>query len=100
MELWKSGLSSGVGYRWCSRDKCHAGTPKLCSCQDPSQRQCVNSFEQVEINCGNQTVPHFELFLDDIAEHVFPEKDGQIQKHYMQRNLQLVRGMTMKEWVA
>eukprot|EP00957_Ditylum_brightwellii_P004512 342963-Ditylum_brightwellii.AAC.1 len=34
------------------------------------------------------------------TQHVFPEKAGQIQKHYMQRNLRLVRGMTMKEWVA
>eukprot|EP00957_Ditylum_brightwellii_P110391 8419164-Ditylum_brightwellii.AAC.1 len=26
-------------------------------------------FEQVEINHGNQTVPHFKLCLDDVAEH-------------------------------
>eukprot|EP00957_Ditylum_brightwellii_P164971 12560733-Ditylum_brightwellii.AAC.1 len=26
-------------------------------------------FEQLEIAHGNQTVPHFELCLDDVAEH-------------------------------
>eukprot|EP00957_Ditylum_brightwellii_P127282 9704773-Ditylum_brightwellii.AAC.1 len=44
-------------------------------------------FEQSEIAHGNQTVPLFELCLDDVAEHVFPEKAGQIQKRYMQRNI-------------
>eukprot|EP00957_Ditylum_brightwellii_P168539 12828752-Ditylum_brightwellii.AAC.1 len=44
-------------------------------------------FEQAEIACGNQTVPHFNECLDGVAEHVFPEKAGQIQKRYMQRNL-------------
>eukprot|EP00957_Ditylum_brightwellii_P104114 7931365-Ditylum_brightwellii.AAC.1 len=29
-----------------------------------------------------------------------PRKAGQTQKRYMWRNLQLIRGMTMKEWVA
>eukprot|EP00957_Ditylum_brightwellii_P151691 11551723-Ditylum_brightwellii.AAC.1 len=28
-------------------------------------------FEQAEIAHGNQTVPNFELCLDDVAEHVF-----------------------------
>eukprot|EP00957_Ditylum_brightwellii_P010458 791466-Ditylum_brightwellii.AAC.1 len=45
-------------------------------------------------------MPHFELCLDDVAEHVFPEKAGQTQKHYMRRNLQRAKGMTVKEWVA
>eukprot|EP00957_Ditylum_brightwellii_P027275 2062592-Ditylum_brightwellii.AAC.1 len=40
-------------------------------------------FEQAEIAHGSQTVPHFNLCLDDMAEHVFPEKAGQIQKRYM-----------------
>eukprot|EP00957_Ditylum_brightwellii_P091475 6965438-Ditylum_brightwellii.AAC.1 len=31
-------------------------------------------FEQAEIAGGNQTVPHFNKCLDDVAEHVFPEK--------------------------
>eukprot|EP00957_Ditylum_brightwellii_P164519 12525717-Ditylum_brightwellii.AAC.1 len=44
-------------------------------------------FEQAEIAHGNQTLPHFDLCLVDVAEHVFPEKEGQIQKRYMQRNL-------------
>eukprot|EP00957_Ditylum_brightwellii_P032252 2443777-Ditylum_brightwellii.AAC.1 len=44
-------------------------------------------FEQAEITHGNQTVPHFELCLDDMVKHVFPEKAGQTQKCYMQRNI-------------
>eukprot|EP00957_Ditylum_brightwellii_P141602 10787620-Ditylum_brightwellii.AAC.1 len=54
----------------------------------------------MEIDHGNQTVPHFKLCLDDVAEHVFPEKDGQAQKQYMQRNLRMGGGITIKEWVA
>eukprot|EP00957_Ditylum_brightwellii_P115279 8790537-Ditylum_brightwellii.AAC.1 len=42
-------------------------------------------FEQSESAHGNQTVPHFELCLDDVADHNFPEKGGQIQKRYMRR---------------
>eukprot|EP00957_Ditylum_brightwellii_P120827 9215411-Ditylum_brightwellii.AAC.1 len=57
-------------------------------------------FEQAEIAHGNQRVPHFNLCLDDVAEHVFPEKAGQIQKHYMWRNICYSRDNTMKEWVA
>eukprot|EP00957_Ditylum_brightwellii_P128566 9807313-Ditylum_brightwellii.AAC.2 len=57
-------------------------------------------FEQAEIARGNQTVPHFDQCLDDVAEHVFPEKAGQIQKRYMQRNICFGKDLTMKEWVA
>eukprot|EP00957_Ditylum_brightwellii_P100868 7687748-Ditylum_brightwellii.AAC.1 len=36
-----------------------------------------------------------------MGAHVFPEKAGQTQKRYMQRNIQYSRGTTtMKEWVA
>eukprot|EP00957_Ditylum_brightwellii_P034244 2596828-Ditylum_brightwellii.AAC.1 len=54
------------------------GPPKLRSCQDTSQGQCINSLQ---------------------TEHMFPEKAGQTQKHYMCRNLWLVGEMTVKEWV-
>eukprot|EP00957_Ditylum_brightwellii_P156297 11896358-Ditylum_brightwellii.AAC.1 len=37
-------------------------------------------FEQAEIDHGTQSVPHFELCLDDVAEHMFPKKAGQTQK--------------------
>eukprot|EP00957_Ditylum_brightwellii_P123537 9419325-Ditylum_brightwellii.AAC.1 len=57
-------------------------------------------FEQVEIDHGTQSVLHFELCLDDEAEHVFLKKAWQTQKRYMWRNLWLMGGMTMKEWVA
>eukprot|EP00957_Ditylum_brightwellii_P180489 13748995-Ditylum_brightwellii.AAC.1 len=57
-------------------------------------------FEQAEIDHSNQTMPHFELCLDDVAEHIFPEKAGQAQKRYMRRNLRLGREITVKEWIA
>eukprot|EP00957_Ditylum_brightwellii_P133929 10212677-Ditylum_brightwellii.AAC.1 len=57
-------------------------------------------FQQAEIDCGNQTVPHFKLCLDEMAEYVFCKKARQTQKRYMQRNLWLVGGMTVKKWVA
>eukprot|EP00957_Ditylum_brightwellii_P201780 15327204-Ditylum_brightwellii.AAC.1 len=37
-------------------------------------------FKQAETVHGNQTVPHYELCLDDMAAHVLPEKAGQTQK--------------------
>eukprot|EP00957_Ditylum_brightwellii_P173046 13174863-Ditylum_brightwellii.AAC.1 len=72
MELWKSGSSPGMGYRRCSRDKM--------LCRDSQSMQLSRHFLKAEIDHGNQTVPHFELCLDDVAEHVFPKKDGQSQK--------------------
>eukprot|EP00957_Ditylum_brightwellii_P042665 3230460-Ditylum_brightwellii.AAC.1 len=56
--------------------------------------------EQAEITHRSQTVPHFELCLDDVAKHVFPEKSGQIQKCYMWRKICYSRGTTVKERVA
>eukprot|EP00957_Ditylum_brightwellii_P164173 12499725-Ditylum_brightwellii.AAC.1 len=35
-----------------------------------------------------------------MAKHVFPEKVGQTQNCYMQRNIRYCRGITVKEWVA
>eukprot|EP00957_Ditylum_brightwellii_P149851 11412512-Ditylum_brightwellii.AAC.1 len=35
-----------------------------------------------------------------MAKHVFLEMSGQIQKCYMQRNIQYIKGMSVKEWVA
>eukprot|EP00957_Ditylum_brightwellii_P018227 1373537-Ditylum_brightwellii.AAC.1 len=35
-----------------------------------------------------------------MAEHVFLEKAGQIQKRYMRRNICFGKDLTMKEWVA
>eukprot|EP00957_Ditylum_brightwellii_P074323 5647243-Ditylum_brightwellii.AAC.1 len=77
MDIWKSGSSSGAGYRKCSRDKMLR--------KDPQAMQLPRPFSKV---------------MHDVAEHVFSKKVGLTQKHYMQRNLQLVGGMTMKEWVA
>eukprot|EP00957_Ditylum_brightwellii_P065081 4936576-Ditylum_brightwellii.AAC.1 len=51
-------------------------------------------FKQAEIACGTQTVPHFNECLDDVAEHIFSEKAGQIQKCYMQRNLRYTKDLT------
>eukprot|EP00957_Ditylum_brightwellii_P169079 12869056-Ditylum_brightwellii.AAC.1 len=44
-------------------------------------------FKQAETSHGNQMVPHFELCLDDVAAHAFPEKAGQTQKQYMRRKI-------------
>eukprot|EP00957_Ditylum_brightwellii_P093379 7110254-Ditylum_brightwellii.AAC.1 len=59
-------------------------------------------FKQAETVHRNQTVPHYALCLDDVAAHVFPEKAGQTQKRYMQRNIWYSRGgtTTVKEWEA
>eukprot|EP00957_Ditylum_brightwellii_P130622 9964653-Ditylum_brightwellii.AAC.1 len=46
------------------------------------------------------TLKNFKLCLDGVAKHVFPEKSGQIQTRYMQRNIRYNRGTTVKEWVA
>eukprot|EP00957_Ditylum_brightwellii_P073555 5589237-Ditylum_brightwellii.AAC.1 len=47
-------------------------------------------------------VSHYELCLDDVAAHVFPEKAGKTQKRYMQRNIRYSGGgtTTVKELVA
>eukprot|EP00957_Ditylum_brightwellii_P052129 3953066-Ditylum_brightwellii.AAC.1 len=47
-----------------------------------------------------QQRPNFFISNQHPAEHVFPKKAKKTQKRYMQRNLQLAGGMTMKEWVA
>eukprot|EP00957_Ditylum_brightwellii_P091646 6978608-Ditylum_brightwellii.AAC.1 len=57
-------------------------------------------FEQAENTHGNQTLQNFDLCLDDVAKHVFPEKAGQTQKRYMRRNIHYGGGITAKEWVA
>eukprot|EP00957_Ditylum_brightwellii_P019767 1491887-Ditylum_brightwellii.AAC.1 len=55
-------------------------------------------FKQAEIACGNQTVPHFNLCLNDVAKHVFPKKAEQIQKRYIRRNICFGKDFTVKEW--
>eukprot|EP00957_Ditylum_brightwellii_P157094 11956246-Ditylum_brightwellii.AAC.1 len=45
-------------------------------------------------------MPHYEKCLDDMAEHVFPEKAGQIQKRYIRRNIHFSKEYTVKAWVA
>eukprot|EP00957_Ditylum_brightwellii_P079769 6066078-Ditylum_brightwellii.AAC.1 len=57
-------------------------------------------FKQAENDHSNQTVPQFNLCLDDMAAHVFPEKARQTQKCYMRRNICFGKGITTKEWVA
>eukprot|EP00957_Ditylum_brightwellii_P076862 5842018-Ditylum_brightwellii.AAC.1 len=57
-------------------------------------------FNLTETTYGNQMVTHFKLCLDDMAAHIFPEKAGQTQKRYIQRNIRYSRDMTVKEWVA
>eukprot|EP00957_Ditylum_brightwellii_P016337 1227880-Ditylum_brightwellii.AAC.1 len=61
-------------------------------CKDPQVMRLQRPFLKA--------VPHFKLCLDDVAEHVFPEKVGQIQKSYMRRNICYGKGNAVKEWVA
>eukprot|EP00957_Ditylum_brightwellii_P085553 6507635-Ditylum_brightwellii.AAC.1 len=74
------------------------GPPSYAVAKTLLKGNALTVFEQVEINHGTQSVPHFELCLDDMAEHVFPEKARQTQKCYIWRNLWLVGQMTVKEW--
>eukprot|EP00957_Ditylum_brightwellii_P167417 12745278-Ditylum_brightwellii.AAC.1 len=57
-------------------------------------------FKQAENTHGNQTLQKFNLCLDDMAKHIFPDKARQTQKRYMRRNIRFGRGLTVKEWVA
>eukprot|EP00957_Ditylum_brightwellii_P168549 12829437-Ditylum_brightwellii.AAC.1 len=99
-ELQKSGSCSGASYRQCSRDRALYRDQQPPVSKTLLKDNMLTVFEQAEINQGNQTTPHFKLCLDDVAEHVFPEKAGQAQKYYMQRNLRLSKGITVEEWVA
>ena len=57
-------------------------------------------FKQAYIDHSNQSVPHSDLCLDDVAAHILPKKAKQTQKCYMQRNICCGRVVTVKEWVA
>eukprot|EP00957_Ditylum_brightwellii_P056777 4303158-Ditylum_brightwellii.AAC.1 len=76
------------------------GPPSYIVAKTLLKGNALTVFEQAEITHENQTVTNFELYLDDVAKHVLPEKAGQTQKHYMQRNICYGRGITIKEWVA
>eukprot|EP00957_Ditylum_brightwellii_P006734 511366-Ditylum_brightwellii.AAC.1 len=76
------------------------GPPSYVVAKTLLKGKTLMAFEQAEIARGNQTVPHFNLCLNDVAKHVVPEKAGQIQKRYMQRNICYGKDFTMKEWVA
>eukprot|EP00957_Ditylum_brightwellii_P069523 5279811-Ditylum_brightwellii.AAC.1 len=73
------------------------GPPSYTAAKTLLKGNALMVFEQVEIDHCTQTMPHFKLCLDDVAEHVFPKKAGQTQKCYMWRYLRLVGGMTVKE---
>eukprot|EP00957_Ditylum_brightwellii_P040324 3051613-Ditylum_brightwellii.AAC.1 len=76
------------------------GPPSYAVAETLLKGDALTVFEQAEIDHGTQSVPHFKLCLDDVAEHVLPKRAGQTQKRYMRRNLRLVGQMTVKEWVA
>ena len=63
------------------------GPPSYAVAKALLKGNALTVFEQVEIAHRNQTDPHFELCLDDVAKHVFLKKAGQTQKRYMQRNI-------------
>eukprot|EP00957_Ditylum_brightwellii_P016311 1226635-Ditylum_brightwellii.AAC.1 len=75
------------------------GPPRYAVAKTLLKGDALTVFEQAEIDHSTQSLPHFKLCLDDMAEHVFPKKARQTQKHYMQKNLRLVGGMTVKTWV-
>eukprot|EP00957_Ditylum_brightwellii_P143629 10943104-Ditylum_brightwellii.AAC.1 len=58
------------------------GPPSYVVAKTLLKGNALTVFEHAEITHRNQTVPHFELCLDDMAKHVFLEKSGQIQKRY------------------
>ena len=64
-----------------------SGPPSYAVAKTLLRGDALTVFEQVEIARGAQTMPHYKKCLDDVAEHVFPEKAGQIQKWYMRRNI-------------
>eukprot|EP00957_Ditylum_brightwellii_P181207 13803053-Ditylum_brightwellii.AAC.1 len=76
-ELRKSGSSSVADYKQCSRDR------------------TLHRFQQ-----ATQLPRPFSRAMHEVAAHIFPEKAGQAQKRYMQRNVRFGRGITVKEWVA
>eukprot|EP00957_Ditylum_brightwellii_P148245 11287504-Ditylum_brightwellii.AAC.1 len=96
-EPLKSGSSSGTGCMQCSRVRMQ---PSYAVAKTLLEGDVLTVFKQAEIDHSNQTLPHFNLCLDDMAAQVFPEKAGQTKKRYMWRNIRLGRGITVKEWVA
>eukprot|EP00957_Ditylum_brightwellii_P142486 10855575-Ditylum_brightwellii.AAC.1 len=76
------------------------GPPSYAVAKTLLKGNTLTVFEQAKIDHDTQTMPHFELCFDDVAKHVFPKKSRQTQKRYMRRNLWLVGGMTVKDWVA
>eukprot|EP00957_Ditylum_brightwellii_P173855 13236104-Ditylum_brightwellii.AAC.1 len=70
------------------------GPPSYTVAKTLLKRNALIVSKQAEIDHGMQSMPHFELCLDDVAEHMFPEKARQTQKRYMCRNLRLVGEMT------
>ena len=76
------------------------GPPSYAVAKTLLRGDALTVFEQAEIARGTQTMPHYEKCLDDVAEHVFPEKAGQIQKRYMRRNIHFSKDYTVKAWVA
>eukprot|EP00957_Ditylum_brightwellii_P101257 7715968-Ditylum_brightwellii.AAC.1 len=66
------------------------GPPSYAVANTLLKSDALTVFEQAEIDHGTQNVPHVELCLDDVAEHVFPKKAGQSQKRYMHRDIWLV----------
>ena len=77
-----------------------SGPPSYAVAKTLLRGDALAVFEQAETTHGTQTMPNYEKCLDDVAEHVFPEKAGQIQKRYMRRNIHFSKEYTVKQWVA
>eukprot|EP00957_Ditylum_brightwellii_P119598 9125128-Ditylum_brightwellii.AAC.1 len=50
------------------------GPPSYAVAKTLIKGNALTVFEQAEIDHSTQSVPHFKLCLDDVAEHVFPNK--------------------------
>eukprot|EP00957_Ditylum_brightwellii_P097757 7444859-Ditylum_brightwellii.AAC.1 len=73
------------------------GLPSYAAAKTLLKGDALTVFEQAENDHGNQTMQNFDLCLDDVVKQVFPEKAGQTQTCYMQRNIYFGGGITMKE---
>eukprot|EP00957_Ditylum_brightwellii_P195536 14899099-Ditylum_brightwellii.AAC.1 len=76
------------------------GPPSYAVAKALPKSNALTVFEQAENTHGNQTLQNFDLCLDDVAKHAFPEKAGQTQKRYIRRHICFGRRITAKEWVA
>ena len=75
------------------------GTSQFAVAKNLLRGDALTAFEAAESTYGTQTVQNFEKSLDDVAEHVFPEKAAQTHRRYL-RYLKKPSDMPVKVYVA